>query len=107
MFGMYTLFQGMFSSWQNQMTEQYERSRPQPQQTQQPQQQYAVVMANPCQISAMMGGMGGCNSPQGPSIMMSPGCGGGFGGGGASGGMFQPNTIFEVTGVEMRGDANR
>lgn len=95
MYGMYALFQQMFSTWQNQMTEQYERSRPKPP----PPPQYAVVMGNTCQ---MMGcGGGGC-----PPVVMMPNIGGMLGAGTSLRGSGGANPIFEVTGVEVRGDSN-
>lgn len=105
MYGMYTIFQQMHSSWQNQMQEQYSRD----QRLSQPQQQYAVVYGNPGQLMMMSmlmsGAMGaGFQSPSFSNGMFGGGGGSSFSPGGCakaySGG--EPNPIFEVTGLEVR-----
>ncbi|ODN05055.1 hypothetical protein Ocin01_01588 [Orchesella cincta] len=83
MYGMFTLFQQMYTNWHTQMLDQHERS-------QQPPPQYGVALMNPTQMmmASMMGG-GQCALDY-----RSLGCST----------TTEANPIFEVTGVEVRGN---
>lgn len=105
MYGMFTLFQQMYTTWQNQMQEQFVRNTPPP-------QQYGVVLTNPCQMMPMMNPLqqmcmmnnccpprccptNYCCPPPPPTCTSPTPCNPNL--------SYTPNPIFEVTRVQVRG----